>query len=322
MTQTSTSGRARVIDALGHDLSPCEAGRARALVAAGRATLVAENPLTIQLPYAVERPTGKPQPGEPRVAPGTPLLLHICCGPCATYPVPHLRALGFAVHGWWYNPNIQPGAEYARREESARAYAARVDLPLGGGPYEPQAYERAVRGHEERPARCRLCYRLRLEETAREAERLGIGTFTTTLLVSPYQDQAALREIGEDLARQHSLCFFFENMRRGWAERGRLARDYGLYRQRYCGCRFSLGESSMARRRGNPSTGGSRTAPAPLHCGGHGDPSGRAEGDARWGAPQVGNPRGPCATVHGVRRRHEQRERAHERQATLPGEEV
>ncbi len=232
--------RYRVIDARGVELAPCAAERAQALLAAGRAEAVTGQARTIRLPYAVELPAARTR--RPEVVPGTPLLLHICCGPCATYPVPRLRELGFELAGWWYNPNIQPAGEQARRADSARLLAARVGLPLTEGAYEPARYEAAVRGHEAMGERCRRCYHLRLEAAAAEAARRGIGAFTTTLLISPYQEQAALREIGEEAAAAHGVQFFFENLRRGWAERGRLAREYGLYLQQYCGCRFSLAE--------------------------------------------------------------------------------
>jgi len=243
-----TDGRYRVVDARGVPLTPCDAARARKLVAAGRASWVEGEEATIRLPYEVHLPATGTRRAGLEVAPGTPLLLHICCGPCATYPVPHLRELGFDVLGWWYNPNVQPEAEHARREESARALAAREGLPLAAGAYEPGAYEDAVRGHQARPERCRRCYRLRLEAAAREAQRRGIELFTTTLLISPYQDQAALKEIGDQVAAAYGRRFFFENLRRGWAERGRLARAYGLYLQQYCGCRFSLAERERAAR--------------------------------------------------------------------------
>jgi len=160
-----------------------------------------------------------------------------------------LRELGFEVHSWWYNPNIEPAEEHARREASLRAYADQVELPVTGSTYDPDRFEAAVRGQEERPARCRACYRLRLEATARAAQAHGIETFTTTLLISPYQDQAALRQICEEVATRYGLRFFFENLRRGWGERSRLARQHGLYLQTYCGCRFSLAERDRARER-------------------------------------------------------------------------
>ncbi len=238
--------RVRVVDARGRELAPCAPARARALVASGRASYVAGPPGTIQLPYDVEVPAPAPLASEERVASGTPLLLHTCCGPCATYSVARLRELGFDLLGWWHNPNIQPSEEHRLRAESARDFAARVSLPLVTGAYEPERFEAAVRGEEERPGRCRRCYRLRLEAAAQEAQRRGIGAISTTLLISPYQDQAALRNIGEEVAARHGVRFFFENLRRGWGERTRLARAYGLYLQRYCGCRFSLDERERA----------------------------------------------------------------------------
>jgi predicted adenine nucleotide alpha hydrolase (AANH) superfamily ATPase len=236
-----TTERVRVLDIRGRELSPCDTARARRLVAAGAATWVPGEPPAIRLAYAVEPASPRREPGQ-EIAPGTRLLLHLCCGPCATYTVPHLRERGFDLLGWWYNPNVQPGGEHELREASAQAYAARVGLPVAAGPYEPERFERAVGSHAARPERCQRCYQLRLEEAARATRERGIVTFTTTLLISPYQDQAAIREAGEEAARQHGVHFVFESLRRGWLARGRLAREYGLYLQQYCGCLYSLAE--------------------------------------------------------------------------------
>jgi predicted adenine nucleotide alpha hydrolase (AANH) superfamily ATPase len=105
--------------------------------------------------------------------------------------------------------------------------------------YEMPGFLRLVVSHERFGERCRLCYRLRLERTAQEAAERGFEAFTTTLLISIHQDQDALRAIGEEVGRQYGVPFLFENFRRGWAERGRLARAYGLYQQPYCGCVYS-----------------------------------------------------------------------------------
>ena len=159
---------------------------------------------------------------------GQPLLLHICCGPCAAWPVPHLRDEGWELVGWWHNPNIQPATEHALRQESAAILAAHARLPVVWGPYEPERFEAAVHGRWSRPERCRTCYRLRLEAAAEEAARRGIETFSTTLLISPYQDQAAIRAIGDEVAAARGLRFHFENLRRGWVERGKQARALRL----------------------------------------------------------------------------------------------
>lgn len=178
--------------------------------------------------------------------PGAPgrLLLHICCAPCSTYTVGRLRELAFDVTGYWHNPNIHPFSEHERRRESLVSYAAQIDLPvIWEEGYEVVEFMRAISGREGFRERCKLCYQMRLERTARVAAREGFAAFTTTLLISPYQDQQAIKEIGERLAAAHHVGFYFENFRRGWAERGRLTRQYSLYSQRYCGCLYSEWES-------------------------------------------------------------------------------
>jgi len=244
--------QAIVLDASGQRLAPCSAEKARNLLAAGGARLVAEDPLTIQLPYRVSLPS-RPQPSacsQPGV--GKRLLLHICCGPCSTYPINQLREQGFDVTGLWYNPNIQPFAEHERRRQCARQYAEGVGLQLiEWGTYEMPAYFRAVAGHEARGDRCGRCYRLRLERTAQAAQEQGFDAFTTTLLISPYQQQALINRTGAELGAQYGVDFYFENLRRGWSERGRITREHGLYQQHYCGCVYSEWEAAdAAARRG------------------------------------------------------------------------
>jgi len=230
-----------VLDAEGRKLSPTTLEKAELLLAEGKAKLVSEEPFTIQLSYSVELPPKQEEvekPGE-----GKRILLHICCGPCGTYTIERLREEGFQVVGFWYNPNIHPWQEHQRRRESLRKYAEAVGLPvIWHEEYEMPLYLRAVAGHEKFRERCRICYRMRLEKTARVAAEGGFDAFTTTLLISPHQDQALLRQIGEEVAEEWgagALEFYFENFRRGWLERGRLTREHDLYRQSYCGCIYS-----------------------------------------------------------------------------------
>jgi predicted adenine nucleotide alpha hydrolase (AANH) superfamily ATPase len=110
--------------------------------------------------------------------------------------------------------------------------------------YEMPAYFRAVVGHETFRERCAICYRLRLERTAQAAQQNGFDAFSTTLLISPYQQQAVIRGIGDELAGLRGLEFYFENLRRGWSERGHMAREHQLYQQRYCGCIYSEYEAA------------------------------------------------------------------------------
>ena len=230
-----------VLDANGQPLSPTTPEKAQQLIAQGKAALVGEEPFTIQLSYRVELP---PKPAEvQKPGEGKRLLLHICCGPCSTYPIERLREEGFQVTGFWYNPNIHPWQEHQRRRESLQKYAEAVDLPvIWHEQYEMPLYLRAVAGHEKFRERCRICYRMRLEKTARVAAEGGFDAFTTTLLISPHQDQSLIRQIGEEVAEEWgagALEFYFENFRRGWSERGRLTHEHGLYRQQYCGCIYS-----------------------------------------------------------------------------------
>jgi len=233
-----------VLDATGQRLSPCSPQKARRMLIEGKAKLVSETPLTIQLPYAVQlKPLTEARP-EKKPGEGKRLLLHICCGPCSTYPIKRLREQGFEISGFWYNPNIHPFTEHERRRECVRAYAEEVELPMiWWEEYEMPAYFRAVVGHEAFGERCAICYHLRLERTAQVAHQRGFNALTTTLLISPYQQQALIGSIGEELAGRYNLEFYFENFRRGWCERGHVAREHDMYQQRYCGCIYSEWEA-------------------------------------------------------------------------------
>jgi predicted adenine nucleotide alpha hydrolase (AANH) superfamily ATPase len=236
--------KAIVLDAGGRRLSATSEEKARRLLGDGKAILVQQEPLTIRLTYAVDLP---PRPQlEPETPPGHPkrILLHVCCAPCATYTVKRLRELAFDVTGYWYNPNVHPFSEHERRREALVQYAAQIDLPVIWEPgYEIVAFMRAIHGQERFRMRCPICYRIRLERTAQVAAREGFNAFTTTLLISPYQDQESIRAIGQRAAAEHGPEFYFENFRRGWAEHSSMTREHGLYSQRYCGCVYSEWEA-------------------------------------------------------------------------------
>lgn len=236
--------RAGVLDALGKELSPCPEEKARRLVREGEAALVSEDPLVIRL----KRPVHLPQPRlrqQAKALVGKRVLLHICCGPCATYTVKRLRAIGGVITGHWFNPNIHPYAEHELRRKSLAGYADDIQLPVIWEPgYEMPRFLREVVGHEQFRERCLICYRMRLERTARLAVERGFDFITTTLLISPYQDQQGIRRIGEELGDAYGVAFYFENFRRGFVEHYRLAEECGLYRQRYCGCIYSEWEAA------------------------------------------------------------------------------
>lgn len=227
-----------VLDAEGRPLSPTTQEKAQAVLAQGRATLISQEPLAIQLPYAVHLPQPPEEPPPP--GRGRRILLHICCGPCATYPLERLREEEFQVTGLWYNPNVHPWQEHERRRESAGKYAQAADLSLIVHPsYEMVRFLREVVGQERFGQRCGICYRLRLGRTAQVAAQEGFDAFTTTLLVSPHQDQEAIRRIGEEVGKAEGVQFHFQNFRPGWSQGRRVARQHDLYRQAYCGCIYS-----------------------------------------------------------------------------------
>ncbi|HHT05034.1 MAG TPA: epoxyqueuosine reductase QueH [Hydrogenispora sp.] len=166
------------------------------------------------------------------------LLLHTCCGPCATYSTEFLQEQGYVPTMYYYNPNIHPYKEWQRRKESLEKLAVLKKLPLVlEEAYELSAFlQRTVPYENER---CGICYRMRLEQTARQAQAMGIPAFGTTLLISPYQNRDLICQIGNELAAVYNLSFCDLDLRPGFRRSQQLARDYELYRQGYCGCIFS-----------------------------------------------------------------------------------
>ncbi|MBU0663525.1 MAG: epoxyqueuosine reductase QueH [Proteobacteria bacterium] len=166
------------------------------------------------------------------------LFLHICCGPCATYPLAKLRQEGIAVNGYFYNPNIHPYREFKKRIEGVQQLAEisnlKVEIETRYGLTE---YLREVVFHEHQ--RCPLCYAMRLEVVAQKAKERGDDAFSTTLLYSKYQDHEGIRRIGERLALKHEIEFYYEDFREGWKEGIEQAIAMDLYRQPYCGCIYS-----------------------------------------------------------------------------------
>lgn len=181
------------------------------------------------------------------------VLLHTCCGPCATGPVPALRKEGFDVLGFFYNPNIHPYTEYARRLQSMQDYARQQGLKMiGEEPYDPVEYFQHITFREQR--RCQLCYQLRLQKTAQMARSGKFDYFTTSLLVSPFQKHDLIREAGEMAAAQYGVPFLYRDYRADYRETINRSKQAGLYRQQYCGCLYSEKEryTSAKKKKENP----------------------------------------------------------------------
>ena len=182
------------------------------------------------------------------------LLLHSCCAPCSSYVLEYLNRW-FQITVYYFNPNITGEEEYRHRvaEQQRLIRTMRLIHPVEflEGDYCPADFFAVARGMEQLPEggeRCFACYRMRLESTAIQAKKGGYDYFTTTLSVSPYKNAQKLNEIGRQLSQQVGvsyLCSDFKK-RNGYKRSIKLSREYGLYRQNYCGCVFSQEE---ARRR-------------------------------------------------------------------------
>jgi predicted adenine nucleotide alpha hydrolase (AANH) superfamily ATPase len=175
------------------------------------------------------------------------ILLHACCGPCSLAVCEALRGSGHEVLGFFYNPNIHPSEEFQRRRQAMAQAAEALALPmLWRDDYELIPFLRRVVFHEQE--RCRICYEIRLGAAAEAAAAKGCDAFTSTLLVSPYQDQAVLREVGERAASAAGVRFLGDDFRPLFRDGHRRAKEMGLYCQSYCGCIYSEAEA-VARRR-------------------------------------------------------------------------
>lgn len=180
----------------------------------------------------------------------TRLLLHACCAPCSLEPVRLLMEEGFEPTICWTNPNIQPVAEHDRRLEELCRWTGENGLPLIEAADDRTRWDAGVAAFgADRDRRCRACYALRLAEACRVAEELGFSHIATTLAVSPYQLFDTCNEVLERLAAAHGLTPVIRDFRPWYPQATRRSRELGMYRQNYCGCRFSAAEAALDRAR-------------------------------------------------------------------------
>lgn len=175
------------------------------------------------------------------------LLIHSCCAPCSSYVLEYLSEY-FSVTVYYYNPNIYPKEEYIKRVEEQKSLIERLPVlhPVAfvEGIYDTARFYDTVKGMEhleEGGERCFACYELRLREAAVLAAEGGFDYFTTTLSISPMKNAAKLNEIGQKLAAEYQVRYLPSDFkkRNGYQRSIQLSREYGLYRQNYCGCVFS-----------------------------------------------------------------------------------
>lgn len=165
------------------------------------------------------------------------ILTHVCCAPCFTYPHKRMQEEGHNVTAFFYNPNIHPYLEFKNRLETVEKY---VELKGTRVIYDyDYDIENFLRGALAAKERCKFCYTCRLTKTAQMARQLEFDAFTTTLLISPYQEHEKLAGVGEKIADEFGITFYYEDFREGYQESRDISRSLGLYMQKYCGCIFS-----------------------------------------------------------------------------------
>lgn len=150
------------------------------------------------------------------------------------YPLSVFRSESLDFEGYYYNPNIHPRDEFERRMHSLERLSQIKDFKTTYVDQIKQDIWEEFSGSSDE--RCRMCYTLRLEETSRFAAENGFDMYTTTLLVSPYQNHSLIKEIGENLARKHGIEFYYRDFRIGFRKGQTEAKELELYRQKFCGC--------------------------------------------------------------------------------------
>lgn len=172
------------------------------------------------------------------------LLLHSCCAPCSSSVLERLQK-DFDITVLYYNPNIYPESEYIKRLTEQKKFLKQIGVKLIEEKYDPKEYENAIKNFEnlgERTERCYHCYKLRIEKTFEIAKKLNFDYFTTTLSVSPHKNADWINEIGEKLAPNTTPKFLTSNFKKqnGYLRSLQLSKQYGFYRQNYCGCKMSF----------------------------------------------------------------------------------
>lgn len=185
------------------------------------------------------------------------LLLHSCCAPCSSYVLEYLSNY-FEITVFYYNPNIFPESEYTKRILEQQTLIGQMEtkypVSFAAGCYDRDRFYEIAKGLEQEKEggeRCRKCYELRLREAASMAAEGGFDYFTTTLSISPMKNAARLNEIGLSLEEEYPVKYLVSDFKKknGYKRSIELSREYGLYRQDYCGCEFSYRDALERRKK-------------------------------------------------------------------------
>ncbi|VEU80706.1 Uncharacterized BCR, COG1636 [Haploplasma axanthum] len=167
--------------------------------------------------------------------------MHMCCAPCATFPVELLKEKGLDVEGLFYNPNIHPYEEFKKREEQVKKLSEIYKIKVHFLPdFEQQLWEEMK---DKSKNRCGTCYQKRIARLFKFAKVEKFDAVTTSMLVSPYQDHEKIKELATMYSEKYGIPFYYEDFRVGYREGQEKAKEHGFYKQRYCGCVLSLLET-------------------------------------------------------------------------------
>ena len=171
------------------------------------------------------------------------LLLHSCCAPCSTTVIENLKE-DYDITVLFYNPNIEPKEEYIKRKNEQIRLLKTLDIPYMEIDYQNEKFNEITAGLENEPEkgqRCHLCYSLRLQKTAKIAAVNDYDYFGTTLTVSPYKDKDTINELGNLITKQYKAKtkYLLHEIENGFKKSVELSKEHNLYRQNYCGCRYS-----------------------------------------------------------------------------------
>lgn len=176
------------------------------------------------------------------------LLLHSCCAPCSSYVIEYL-SFYFNISIYYYNPNIYPKEEYLKRKSEQirliKSLKSKNKLDIIDCDYDNLIYEEKIKGlenEEERGKRCTVCFNLRLDRTALKTKELNYDYFGTTLTVSPYKNSKLINEIGLSLEEKYNIKYLISDFKKknGYKRSIELSSKYNLYRQNFCGCKYSI----------------------------------------------------------------------------------
>ena len=174
------------------------------------------------------------------------LLLHVCCAPCSSYVLTYLCDY-FDITILYYNPNISPFEEYEKRLNEAKRLIKELNkdnIHIMECEYENEEFMNIAKGLEDAPEggiRCRKCYKLRIEKAAKYAKKNNFDYFTTTLTISPLKNSQVLNQIGKELEEKYNIKYLYSDFKKkeGYKTSILLSKKYNLYRQNYCGCKYS-----------------------------------------------------------------------------------